>query len=78
MPTGGRLDSRFRSPACLFPLFGAPVWIRKVVTTLVVLGLPIALVFAWAFELTPEGLKRTEDGRPKRRCRDAADSSWIS
>ncbi len=47
--------------ALLFPLFGAPAWILKVVTTLVFLGLPLALVFAWAFELTPEGIKRTED-----------------
>ena len=47
--------------ALLFPLFGAPAWILKVVTTLVILGLPLALVFAWAFELTPEGIKRTEE-----------------
>ncbi len=45
----------------LFPLFGAPTWILKVVTALVMLGLPLALVFAWAFELTPQGLKRSED-----------------
>jgi adenylate cyclase len=48
----------------LFPLFGAPAWILKVVTTLVILGFPLALVFAWAFELTPQGLKRSEDVRP--------------
>ena len=48
----------------LFPMFGAPAWILKVVTTLVILGLPLALVFAWAFELTPQGLKRSEDVRP--------------
>src|SRR5262245_36717175 len=49
----------------LFPLFGAPTWILKVVTALVFLGLPLALVFAWAFELTPQGLKRTEDVPPE-------------
>jgi adenylate cyclase len=48
----------------LFPMFGAPAWILKVVTTLVILGLPLALVFAWAFELTPQGLKRSEDVLP--------------
>jgi adenylate cyclase len=48
----------------LFPMFGAPAWILKVVTMLVILGLPLALVFAWAFELTPQGLKRSEDVRP--------------
>ena len=50
--------------AVLFPLFGAPTWILKVVTTLVVLGFPLALVFAWAFELTPYGLKRSDDVQP--------------
>ena len=50
--------------AVLFPLFGAPTWILKVVTTLVVLGFPLALVFAWAFELTPHGLKRSDDVQP--------------
>jgi TolB-like protein/tetratricopeptide (TPR) repeat protein len=47
--------------ALLFPMFGAPAWIPKVVTTLVFLGLPLALIFAWAFELTPQGIKRTEE-----------------
>src|SRR5512134_2140960 len=45
----------------LLPTFGAPGWIFRVVALLVILGFPLALVFAWAFELTPEGLKRTED-----------------
>ena len=49
----------------LFPLYGAPTWILKVVTTLMILGLPLALVIAWAFELTPQGLKRTEDVPPE-------------
>jgi TolB-like protein len=35
--------------------------ITSAVVLLVILGFPIALIFAWAFELTPEGLKRTED-----------------
>ncbi|MBA2435012.1 MAG: hypothetical protein H0V54_08025 [Chthoniobacterales bacterium] len=36
----------------------------KVFVLVVVLGFPIALVIAWAFELTPEGIKRTEDVAP--------------
>ena len=51
--------------ALVFPLFEAPAWILKVVVTLVVLGLPLALVFAWAFELTPQGLKRSIDVPPE-------------
>ncbi len=45
----------------LFPIFEAPAWVLKVFVTLVFLGFPVALVLAWAFELTPEGLKRTEE-----------------
>lgn len=37
--------------------FGAPDWALKVFVAFVVLGLPLMLIFAWTFELTPEGLK---------------------
>lgn len=45
----------------LFPTFEAPAWVMKVFVAVVALGFPLALLFAWAFELTPEGIKRTED-----------------
>ena len=45
----------------VLPTFGAPGWIQPVLTFLVILGLPLALVLAWAFELTPDGLKRERD-----------------
>ena len=38
--------------------FNAPPWALKAVVVVVLLGLPVVLVFAWAFELTPEGVKR--------------------
>jgi TolB-like protein/Tfp pilus assembly protein PilF len=44
-----------------FPFFEVPPWIVRAVILLLLLGFPIALVFAWVFEITPEGLKRTED-----------------
>lgn len=47
-----------------FPFFAIPNWVVRLVVFLVVLGFPVALVFAWIFELTPEGLKRTEDIAP--------------
>jgi len=37
--------------------FGAPDWVLKIFVVFIILGLPLALFFAWAFELTPEGLK---------------------
>jgi TolB-like protein len=40
-----------------FENFGAPEWVLKSFVVFLLLGLPLALVFAWAFEMTPEGLK---------------------
>src|SRR5256714_5555429 len=45
----------------VFPFLEIPNWVVRLVIVLVALGFPVALVIAWAFELTPEGLKRTED-----------------
>lgn len=48
----------------VFPFFEIPNWAVRVVVLLLLLGLPVALILAWAFELTPEGIKRTEDVAP--------------
>ena len=48
----------------LFPTFEAPGWVMKVFVTVIAAGFPIALILAWAFELTPEGMKRTENVSP--------------
>jgi TolB-like protein len=45
----------------VFPFLEIPNWVVRLVILAVAIGFPIALVIAWAFELTPEGLKRTED-----------------
>jgi TolB-like protein len=45
----------------VFPFLEIPNWVVRLVIVLVAAGFPIALVIAWAFELTPEGIKRTED-----------------
>jgi TolB-like protein/Tfp pilus assembly protein PilF len=41
--------------------FGAPDWVIKTVLLLLVAGFPLALFFAWAFELTPEGIRKEKD-----------------
>ena len=41
--------------------FGSPDWVIKTVLLLLLLGFPLALFFAWAFEMTPEGLKKEKD-----------------
>jgi adenylate cyclase len=60
----------------VFPFLEIPNWAIRLVIMLIAIGFPIALVIAWAFELTPEGLKRTEsaDELPKRSARSHA---WI-
>jgi TolB-like protein/Flp pilus assembly protein TadD len=45
----------------VFPFLEIPNWMVRAVIVLLVLGFPIALILAWAFELTPEGIKRTEE-----------------
>jgi len=44
----------------VFPFLEIPNWVVRLVIAIVVIGFPIALVIAWAFEATPEGIKRTE------------------
>ena len=43
------------------PIIGMPEWVAKFFLVLLAVGLPLALVFAWAYEMTPEGLKREKD-----------------
>jgi len=45
----------------VFPFFDIPSWGVRLVVLLLIISFPIALILAWAFELTPEGIKRTED-----------------
>ncbi len=45
----------------LMPLLSLPEWVGGLVFLLLVVGFPLALIFAWAFELTPEGLKKEKD-----------------
>ena len=48
----------------IFPFFEIPNWAVRLVVLLLVIGFPVAVILAWAFELTPEGIKRTEDVAP--------------
>ena len=52
--------------ATLLPVFEAPAWVMKALVALLAIGFFAALVFAWIFELTPEGLKRDADVAPER------------
>src|SRR3979409_2198780 len=45
----------------VLPMFGAPDWLPRSIVILLAIGFLPALIFSWAFELTPHGLKRDED-----------------
>jgi serine/threonine-protein kinase len=62
--------------AQVFPVFDIPNWVVRVIVLLIVIGFPIALILAWAFELTPEGIKRTEDVDPAVDSRTKS-HAWI-
>ena len=59
----------------VFPFFEIPNWVVRLVVLAIMIGFPIALVIAWAFELTPDGLRRTEadEARPAR----SGGRTWI-
>src|SRR6266480_894253 len=60
----------------IFPFFEIPNWAVRLAVLLLIIRFPVALILAWAFELTPEGLKRTEfaEQLPKESVRGRA---WI-
>ncbi len=55
--------------AQIFPVLEIPKWCVRLVVILLLLGFPIAMILAWAYELTPEGIKRTEDVVPTEAAR---------
>jgi serine/threonine-protein kinase len=63
--------------ATVLPTFHAPEWVVQTLVVLVAVGFPIALVIAWAFELTPEGIKRTEDVDLAASARQPRKHAWI-
>lgn len=45
----------------MFPALNLPEWLISAVAAFVIIGFPFALIFAWAFEMTPDGIKREKD-----------------
>jgi hypothetical protein len=59
----------------VFPVFNLPNWTMRLVVVMVVVGFPLAMVLAWFYEITPQGLKReseVEHGRIPRALPRAA------
>jgi TolB-like protein len=63
--------------AQVFPVFDVPNWIVRLIVVIIIVGFPIALAFAWAFEITPEGLKTTEEADAMRPSVRPSKRAWI-
>ena len=55
-----------QAASILLPTFEAPPWVMKVLVLVIVLGFPVALIFSWAFEITPEGIKLESEIEPNK------------
>src|SRR5437870_5486497 len=63
--------------AQVFPVFDIPNWVIRLLVLLIIIGLPISLVLAWTFEITPEGIKRTEDVDLVAAAQQPKKRTWI-
>jgi TolB-like protein/predicted Zn-dependent protease len=53
-----------QAASIFFPAFDTPPWVMRIFIIVIIFGFPVALIFSWAFEITPEGIKREEDVAP--------------
>ena len=61
----------------VFPFFEIPNWVVRLVVLVIIIGFPVALIIAWAFELTPEGLKRTETADAEHSAGRSRKRTWV-
>src|SRR5256884_3204873 len=61
----------------VFPFLEIPNWVVRLVIALVAIGFPIALVIAWAFEITPQGIERTEVADTMPAAAGQKKNAWI-
>ena len=63
--------------AQVFPVFDIPNWVIRLIVLLIIIGLPIALVLAWMFEITPQGIKRTDTADAMPESARQKKHTWI-
>jgi TolB-like protein/Tfp pilus assembly protein PilF len=63
--------------AQVLPVFDVPNWAIRFLVVLLLIGFPITLIFAWAFEITPEGVKRTEEADAMPTSARPSNRAWI-
>src|SRR5437867_2725094 len=55
-----------QAASIFFPAFDAPSWVMKIFIIAIIFGFPVALIFSWAFEITPEGIKLESEIEPNK------------
>src|SRR5438874_87895 len=55
-----------QASSIFLPAFDAPPWVMKIFIIVVIFGFPVALIFSWAFEITPEGIKLESEIEPNK------------
>ena len=55
-----------QAASILLPAFDAPSWVMKIFIIAIIFGFPVALIFSWAFEITPEGIKLESEIEPNK------------
>jgi serine/threonine-protein kinase len=55
-----------QAASIFFPAFDAPSWVMKIFIIVIIFGFPVALIFSWAFEITPEGIKLESEIEPSK------------
>src|SRR5438128_10396426 len=63
--------------AQVFPLFDVPSSAIRAIVLLIILGLPVALVLAWMFELTSQGIKRKETAEARPAAANPKKDNWM-
>jgi adenylate cyclase len=55
-----------QAASIFLPVFDAPPWVMKIFIIVIIFGFPVALIFSWAFEITPEGIKLESEIDPNK------------
>src|SRR6202048_5079791 len=63
--------------AQVFPVCDIPNWAIRLIVLLIIFGLPVAVVLAWMFELTPQGIRRTETADAMPAAKGQKKHAWI-
>src|SRR6266481_3910853 len=55
-----------QAASIFFPAFDAPSWVMKIFIIVIIFGFPVAMIFSWAFEITPQGIKLESEIEPSK------------